>query len=227
MSVEIIVRANNGTYTARAIGHKATASRSEGARQAAMALLLKLNLSAGQLQEQPATDLPYRQQRFCFVSNSEMTECQFHSNCGGWCETQRELEHNLCKQCLETHDEQLALHNEQLQGEPVVQYPNRLCHIEPSAHPYLCGCLKGDEEAQKIYDDYLRWKGVADCAICKDLGDQCLECEEADFVRWAERHFAKADYRKTAAGIYQQDWMRHAFAAWQARGALSKADAKN
>lgn len=36
------------------------------------------------------------------------------------------------------------------------QYPNRLCHIDYQAHPYLCGCLRGDEEAQKIYDDHMR-----------------------------------------------------------------------
>ncbi|MGO0633120.1 hypothetical protein ACTORR_24360 [Pseudomonas sp. SAR267] len=42
------------------------------------------------------------------VSASEMTECQFHTNCGGWCETRRELEHNLCEHCLESHDEEMA-----------------------------------------------------------------------------------------------------------------------
>ncbi|WP_182774270.1 hypothetical protein [Pseudomonas monteilii] len=43
------------------------------------------------------------------VSESEMTECQFHNNCGGWCETRRELEHNLCEHCLESHDEEMSL----------------------------------------------------------------------------------------------------------------------
>lgn len=168
MPVEIIVRPTLGSYNARAIGHKGTASRSEGARQAADALVFKLNLGAGKLQEQADTVLPKGRQRFFFVSNSEMTECQFHNNCGGWCETQRELEHNLCEHCLETHDEQLALPAEQHQGEPVVKYPNRLCHIDYTAHPYLCGCLKGDEEAQKIYDDHCRageverWKASAE-----------------------------------------------------------------
>ena len=33
------------------------------------------------------------------------TECQFHNNCGGWCETPRQVEHNLCEHCLEAHDE--------------------------------------------------------------------------------------------------------------------------
>ncbi|MFB4400503.1 hypothetical protein [Pseudomonas inefficax] len=61
-----------------------------------------------------------------------------------------------------------------------------------------------------------------ECAICRDLGDQCMGCEEADFVTWADRHFAAADYRKTAAGVYIHDWMRHSFAAWQARGNLER-----
>lgn len=42
------------------------------------------------------------------VSDGEMTECQFHNNCGGWCETRRELEHNLCEHCLESHDEEMS-----------------------------------------------------------------------------------------------------------------------
>lgn len=42
------------------------------------------------------------------ISQSAMTECQFHNNCGGWCETPRELEHNLCEHCLEAHDEEMA-----------------------------------------------------------------------------------------------------------------------
>lgn len=38
---------------------------------------------------------------------------------------------------------------------PETQYPNRLCHIDYTAHPYQCGCLKGDEEAQRRYDEHL------------------------------------------------------------------------
>ncbi len=61
-----------------------------------------------------------------------------------------------------------------------------------------------------------------ECAICRDLGGQCMECEEAEFREWADRHFASADYRKTAAGVFIQDWMRHAYAAWCARAALAR-----
>ncbi|WP_282372254.1 hypothetical protein [Pseudomonas sp. PS02290] len=57
-----------------------------------------------------------------------------------------------------------------------------------------------------------------ECAICLSLGDICLTCEEAEFAVWADRHFASADYRQTTAGVYVQDWMRHSFSAWQARG---------
>lgn len=54
------------------------------------------------------------------VSESEMTECQFHNNCGGWCETRRELQHNLCEHCLEEHDEEIAQPAaEQHHGEPI------------------------------------------------------------------------------------------------------------
>lgn len=37
---------------------------------------------------------------------------------------------------------------------PVEPYPNRLCHVDYTAHPYQCGCLKGDEESQRIYDEH-------------------------------------------------------------------------
>ncbi|MGR6474403.1 hypothetical protein ACUZXZ_01175 [Pseudomonas juntendi] len=118
MSVEIIVRPTLGSYTARAKGLNATASRSEGARQAAEALVRKLDLGDGKLQNQPSTDLPHGQQRFNFVSEGEMTECQFHNNCGGWCETQCELEHNLCEHCLEAHDEEMATPTDQHNAKP-------------------------------------------------------------------------------------------------------------
>lgn len=56
----------------------------------------------------------------------------------------------------------------------VAQYPNRLCHIDYTAHPYKCGCLKGDEESQRIYDEHCR-AGSAEpsapkCRKCGDTG---------------------------------------------------------
>lgn len=32
--------------------------------------------------------------------------------------------------------------------------PSRLCHIDYTAHPYRCGCLRGDDEAQRRFDEY-------------------------------------------------------------------------
>ncbi|MEE1922648.1 hypothetical protein V0R50_10370 [Pseudomonas sp. 148P] len=63
---------------------------------------------------------------------------------------------------------------------------------------------------------------AVECATCLDVGSQCMECEEAEFRELADRHFASADYRKTDAGVFIQDWMRHAYGAWCARGALDR-----
>ncbi|WP_226501446.1 hypothetical protein [Pseudomonas sp. MWU16-30322] len=35
-------------------------------------------------------------------------------------------------------------------------YPDRLCHVDYTAHPYRCGCLSGDEETQRRFDEYRR-----------------------------------------------------------------------
>lgn len=45
--------------------------------------------------------------------------------------------------------------------------------------------------------------------------------ERAEFELWADRHFASADYSCNYAGVYLKDWMRHSFAAWQARAKLN------
>jgi hypothetical protein len=42
------------------------------------------------------------------VDKSEVTECQHHTNCGAFCETRREVDMNLCADCLEAHDEDLS-----------------------------------------------------------------------------------------------------------------------
>lgn len=72
------------------------------------------------------------------VSDSEMTECQFHNNCGGWCETRRELEHNLCEHCLESHDEEMA--------EPA---PSPQSHAEPIAWMVGTAIWWTKEEAER------------------------------------------------------------------------------
>lgn len=33
-------------------------------------------------------------------------ECQFHTNCGGWCETKEEIEHCLCADCLQAEKDE-------------------------------------------------------------------------------------------------------------------------
>ena len=52
----------------------------------------------------------------------------------------------------------LTAENERLKGvsRPMAKYPNRLCHIDYTAHPYKCGCLKGDDEAQRIYFEHFK-----------------------------------------------------------------------
>lgn len=35
-------------------------------------------------------------------------ECQYHNNCGGWCETEEEREYCLCRDCLEAEREEDA-----------------------------------------------------------------------------------------------------------------------
>ena len=52
-TVEIIARFTTGTYVARAIGRKCSASNTIGAREAAEAVCAKLGLDAAMLQEQP------------------------------------------------------------------------------------------------------------------------------------------------------------------------------
>ncbi|AXJ04846.1 hypothetical protein CFN16_12175 [Pseudomonas fluorescens] len=41
-------------------------------------------------------------------------------------------------------------------GKEPKPYPDRLCHIDYTVHPHRCGCLSGDEEAQRRFDEYQR-----------------------------------------------------------------------
>lgn len=59
---------------------------------------------------------------------------------------------------------------------PVAPYPNRLCHIDYTAHPHRCGCLKGDEESQRIYDEHFS-KGTAEPSAPVELSAWQLESE--------------------------------------------------
>lgn len=88
------------------------------------------------------------------VSDSEMTECQFHNNCGGWCETRRELEHNLCEHCLESHDEEMSepAQAPQPQAEPATPYG---WHVEwaDSGDHYLFTKVEKRIEALRLDSD--------------------------------------------------------------------------
>jgi hypothetical protein len=46
------------------------------------------------------------------VGANDITECQHHNNCGSFCETRREVQMNLCADCLEAHDEDTGLASE-------------------------------------------------------------------------------------------------------------------
>lgn len=59
---------------------------------------------------------------------------------------------------------------------PAAPYPNRLCHIDYTAHPYQCGCLKGDEESQRRYDEQVG-RATAEPRPPVELGVPQLERE--------------------------------------------------
>ncbi|WP_256093678.1 hypothetical protein [Pseudomonas putida] len=88
------------------------------------------------------------------VSDSELTECQFHNNCGGWCETRRELEHNLCEHCLESHDEEMSepAPDPQPKSEPATPYG---WHVEwaDSGEHYLFTKVEKRIEALRLDSD--------------------------------------------------------------------------
>lgn len=77
--LEITVKPTLGSYIARAKGHKVTASRSEGQIQAAMALLRKLELWEGHLQEQDGSHLPQGHKLFHFHTGDEINQRLEHS----------------------------------------------------------------------------------------------------------------------------------------------------
>lgn len=50
----------------------------------------------------------------------------------------------------------------------------------------------------------------------------CVTKEDSAFMDWANGYFAAPDFSKTESGLFARDWMRHAFAAWQARAASER-----
>lgn len=90
--ITINVRQGTGTYAAKAPGHKATASCTTGARQAAESLAKKLGLAPGLLQEQINQGIGYGCSRFTHpgelaTNTSDKAHCP---NCG------------ICHTCEET-----------------------------------------------------------------------------------------------------------------------------
>lgn len=73
-SITINVRQGTGTYAAKAPGHKATASCTTGARQAAESLASKLGLAPGILQEQTLDGLDYGCARFIHPGDLAVNE---------------------------------------------------------------------------------------------------------------------------------------------------------
>lgn len=102
----------------------------------------------------------------------------------------------------------------------VPAYPNRLCHIDYTAHPYICGCLKGDEEAQRRFDEHQgksakpQGKPVAilsgpDDSVCwtqdskpRELRKQVVLIEHSDFLR------LQALSSLAGEPVYQTRWNR-------------------
>ncbi|QZI68711.1 hypothetical protein K5F93_20220 [Pseudomonas protegens] len=148
-----------------------------------------------------------------------MEEQLFQKLCECFCECQPVGETNVvdCR-CDEVAEQfKLVKENEGLSispaepDAPVAQYPNRLCHIEHGAHPYRCGCLKGDKEAQRIYDEH-----------CKPVEHD----ERADFERTASSHKYLKQFGVSRFPEDGDDYdaipLQGAWDMWQARAALER-----
>lgn len=66
---------------------------------------------------------------------------------------------------------------------PAQLYPNRICHAEYTAHPYRCGCLRGDEEAQRIYDE--RYGNASAEPRGEPIGEIASSQDTGFRVKWA------------------------------------------
>ncbi|MGW7235489.1 hypothetical protein ACWGIE_20195 [Pseudomonas fulva] len=98
------------------------------------------------------------------------------------------------------------------------QYPNRLCHIDYTAHPHRCGCLKGDEEAQRRYDAHYRTAGT-------EPSTPVERDEEKAFDDWRKEQIASLHRMNChdAATAFRNLGSVH-WTGWQARAALERAE---
>jgi hypothetical protein len=98
-------------------------------------------------------------------------------------------------------------------------YPDRLCHIDHNAHPYICGCLQGDDEAQRRFDEHQRTAAEA-CnePVQPNKAARALNHKEQQaFNDWA--------FRKDGEAIGRLDGHTAGMEAWHARAAIADANA--
>lgn len=105
---------------------------------------------------------------------------------------------------------------------PARPYPNRICHVEYTAHPHLCGCTQGDEEAQRLYDERYgkpsaepkpRGEPVAHLSLClegmnkgdyifvKDLGASGNDIWSPDIPVYADQPSHSGDANEMVAKV--------------------------
>ncbi|MCE0875938.1 Lar family restriction alleviation protein [Pseudomonas monteilii] len=237
MPVEIIVRPTLGSYTARAKGLKGTASRSEGPRQAAEALIRKLDLGAGQLLEQATADLPQGQQRFHFVVEKELPDsdllpCPF---CGGKADSHCTAGPYpdwfvQCTECLASahvfSEDKLdgwnnrALPAEQHKGEPVaVMYADGSVLTKADCGHAFDICCKVETPLYRHADSNVR---------CNTVTDERAEFEAAYAKEFSEargQEFTANDIssmRDSAGGYGHRSYLNGQWKGWQARAALER-----
>jgi hypothetical protein len=61
-------------------------------------------------------------------------------------------------------------------------YPDRLCHIDYTLHPYHCGCLKGDAEARRRFDAVQRNVSVPATGVEMDNSPDGVKLEVFEIV---------------------------------------------
>jgi hypothetical protein len=86
-------------------------------------------------------------------------------------------------------------------GKEPKPYPDRLCHIDYTTHPHRCGCLSGDEEAQRRFDEYQR-----DTRLATAEGEVARLTAERDAL---QQRLNAADQRIDEADKPQAEQLAH------------------